>query len=36
MSMHIMYECARAKNGIAKVLSRDYHLQYDAESLPRR
>jgi hypothetical protein len=34
--MHIMYECARAMNEIAKALSRDYHLQHDAESPPRR
>jgi hypothetical protein len=36
MGMHIMYECARAMNEIAKALSRDYHLQHDAESPPRR
>jgi hypothetical protein len=29
MGMHIMYECARATNEIAKALSRDYHLQHD-------
>ena len=28
MGMHIMYECARAMNEIAKALSRDYHLAH--------
>ena len=34
--MHIMYECARAMNEIAKALGRDYDLQHDADSPPRR
>ena len=28
MGMHIMYECARAMNEMAKALSRDYHLAH--------
>jgi hypothetical protein len=31
MGMHIMYECARAANEIAKALSRDYHLQHNGQ-----
>jgi len=27
MGIHIMYECARAMNEVAKALSRDYHLK---------
>jgi len=36
MGIHIMYECARAMNEIAKALGRDYHLRYDVDSPPRR